>query len=266
MHRIKLFWKYFVYKLHAKGEKGHGVHSPFLFKLITAVLNDRNYYKEYKIVEHSRSLYNSSKEFICLEDFGAGSRVFNDSKRKLRDIAKKSATRPKYGELLFRLVRFFQPQTIVEFGTSLGIGTLYMALAAPNAKLTTIEGSKELATHSQNLFRSLGLKNILVVTGEFKKVVEEEIINETVDFVYFDGCHTKEMTLNLFEKMASKSSSSAVFVFDDIHWSCEMEDAWKVIKNDKRVTLSLDLFQIGIVFFRTGMAKQHVVLNFKKYC
>lgn len=263
MYPVKLFLKYFVYLLTAKGIKGHGIHSPFIFKLVTAVFNDKRYYNEFQIIDEARSLYFSSKDKIVQEDFGAGSKFTKSAEKKICDIARKASTQPKYGELLFRLVRFYQPKNIVEFGTSLGLGTLYMAMAAPNAEIISIEGSEELSMKAKQLFSSVGVRNVRLVNGEFRLVAETgELFNEPVDFVYFDGCHTKEMTLYLFDKMLLKAGESSVFVFDDIRWSAGMEEAWKHIVAEKRVTLSIDLFQVGIVIFKKEISKQHFALKY----
>jgi predicted O-methyltransferase YrrM len=263
MFRIKLFLNYFVYLLTAKSKKGYGIHSPFLYRLSGAVFNDKRSFNEFKDIRKIRSSYSSNQEVLKIEEFGAGSRVFANNGRTVSRIAKIASTKPKYGELLFRLVRFFQPEHLVEFGTSLGIGTLYMAKAAPGARLVTIEGCKELARKSKAMFRQQGLNNVHVIEGDFIEVLgSDDVFESKVDFVYFDGGHTKEMTLYLFEQMVQMSKPSAIFVFDDIRWSSGMEEAWKRITNDPRVTLSLDLFHLGITFFRKEMAKQHLLIKY----
>jgi predicted O-methyltransferase YrrM len=263
MYPVKLFLNYFVYLLTAKGIKGHGIHSPFLFKLVTAVFNDKRFFKEFQIIDDARSLYFSNHDKIVQEDFGAGSKFSMSSERKICDIARKASTQPKYGELLFRLVRFYQPKNIVEFGTSLGLGTMYLAMAAPNSLITSIEGSEELSLKAKQMFKSMGINNVRVINGEFKMLAESgEVFDEPVDFVYFDGCHTKEMTLYLFEKMLLKAGESSVFVFDDIRWSAGMEEAWKCIAADKRISLSIDLFRVGLVFFNKGISKQHIAIKY----
>ncbi len=255
--------KYIIYLLTAKNLKGHGIHSPFVFKLVTAVFNDKKKFGEFVIINKSRSFYYSSKETLQRDDFGAGSVFSKNSGITLRGLVRNVATKPKYGELLFRLVRFFQPKTILEFGTSFGLGTIYLAMAAPTAKVITIEGSRALADHAKGLFDSLGLLNIEIIHGEFGKLIKnDKLIEEKIDFAYFDGCHTKEMTISLFDKVSLHATESSIFVFDDIRWSEGMEEAWKYIVADQSVTISLDLFKVGIVFFKKEVAKQHIVLKF----
>lgn len=263
MYRLKLFFKYFVYQLTAKSKKGHGIHSPFVFKIVTAVLNDNKRFIEFERINKQRSLYLSSGREVFVNDSGAGSRVMKGSVKKLCDIAKYASTQQKYGELIFRLVRFFQPERIVEFGTSLGIGTFYLALAAPKGKVFTIEGSGKIADIAKKTLEQEKLKNAHVETGEFAMVIKSNRLPfKEVDFVYFDGGHTRETTLYLFDEMMTRINENSIFVFDDIRWSEEMEEAWKEIYSNPRVSLSIDLFKMGIVFFRKGISKQHVVLKY----
>ncbi len=263
MYRLKLFWKYFVYQLTAKSKKGHGIHSPFVFKLARAVLNDERRFSEFDRIDKRRSLYLLCDREIPVVDFGAGSRVMKGSPRKVSEIAKYACLQPKYGELLFRLVRFFQPERIVEFGTSLGIGTLYIAFASPNGKVFSVEGCESVAGIARETMIQEGAANVKIETAEFLALLKQNRLPfERVDFVYFDGGHTRETTLFLFETMLGKINENTIFVFDDIRWSVGMEKAWKEICSNPRVSLSIDLFAMGLVFFHKGISKQHVVLKY----
>jgi len=85
---------------------------------------------------------------------------------------------------------------------------------------------------------------------------------DVIDLVYFDGNHQKEPTLNYFHTCLQKAHKNSLFIFDDIHWSDGMEEAWEQIKKHDRVHLTIDLFQFGIVFFEKEMPKQHFILKF----
>jgi predicted O-methyltransferase YrrM len=204
-----------------------------------------------------------STESIDVLDLGAGSKRINSNRRKISDIARFSAVDRKNGELLFKLVNYFQPKTIVELGTSLGIGTLYLAAADSRNTVYSIEGCPETAKKAKENFNSFGTKNIISRIGGFDEILHVILqeINK-VDFVYFDGNHRKEPTLKYFELCLEKAHSETIFVFDDIHWSPEMESAWKIIQNHEKVTLSLDLFQKGIIFFKPELSKQHFIIRF----
>lgn len=204
-----------------------------------------------------------NKRTIEVKDFGAGSSVLKTNTRKVKDIVRHSAKPAKYAQLLFRLVNYFQPKTILELGTSLGISTLYLAMANSKTKVISIEGSETIATLARENFKLLNVENIELIIGNFDKVLPAQLqkIN-CADFVFFDGNHRKTPTLSYYEQCLHYAHNNSVFVFDDIHWSQEMEEAWQTIKQHPRVTITIDLFFMGLVFFKTEQAKEHFVLRF----
>ena len=263
MQKIKFLLKYLKYKLTAKHAKGFGVHSPFLYELVHDVIYDFTpYYAQDDIWELRRELL-EDKRIINVTDLGAGSRIMKSSERKIKDIAKHSAVTEKFGELLFRLVVKFRPKTIIEIGTSIGLGTLYLAMPDSRSKVYTIEGCPETARIATENFQISDVKNITQVIGNFDKKLDE-VLQETnqLDFVYFDGNHTKEATLKYFYTCLPLINNNSVFVFDDIHWSKGMEDAWTEIKQNIKVKLTVDLFFSGLVFFKNELSKENYVVKF----
>ena len=191
----------------------------------------------------------ANDNLIDVEDFGAGSAIFPFKKRKIKDIAASSLKKKKYAQLLFRIAKYFDAKTIVELGTSFGITTCYLAAANQDSRVYTFEGSSNIAAIAQNNFDKAGLKNIELIKGNFEKTLPS--LNnkiEIVDLLFIDGNHRKNPTLEYFELFLKKSSPGSIFIFDDIHWSEEMEEAWEIIKSHPAVTLSIDLFFIGMVF------------------
>ncbi len=256
--------RYLLYWLHASNSKGHGVHSPFVFDFIINVLNDRRFFYCYNTIEHARSGLLVNKTLLTIEDFGAGSRIHTHTQRSVADIASSSLKPKKYGRLLFRMVNYFQPATILELGTSLGITTAYLASGNANAQVITMEGAVAIADTAQQTFAALQLENIAMVKGNFDNTLPHALQQlSTVDFAFIDGNHRLRPTLNYFEQLLPKTHEHSVLVFDDIHWSSEMEDAWNAIKAHPAVTLTIDLFFIGIVFFRKEhKAKQAFAIRF----
>lgn len=260
-HAISEFIKYQIKSKHAKG---YGVHSPFVFDFIRETIYQKEPFYHFDTIKNVRSKYASSNKLLNSEYLGAGFRAVQSSKQKrICDIAKTSAIKPKYGELLFRIVARSKPDNIIELGTSLGISTLYLALPDRRKTIYSIEGNTELVSIAQNTFELLGLKDIQLVNGLFDDELPR-ILNslETVDFVYFDGNHKKEATLNYFNLCLEKKNNESIFVFDDIHWSPEMTEAWEIIRQHPQITVSIDLFQLGIVFFRRECQKQHFIVRF----
>jgi predicted O-methyltransferase YrrM len=261
---LQLAIKYFNYWITASNGKGHGMHSPFVFEFITKILNDRTAYTEYEKVEALRDQLLNDTTVLEVEDFGAGSVIDKKNKRSISSIAKNAAKPKKFGQLLFRMVKRYQPKTILELGTSLGITTSYLSLAKPDARLITMEGSKEIADVAKQNFNAIELKNVELIEGNFDNTLSSVVRGlPSVDFSFIDGNHRQEPTERYFKELLAKTNNNSILVFDDIHWSSEMEAAWETIKNNAAVTCSIDLFFIGIVFFRKEFKeKQHFVIRF----
>ncbi|SRR5579871_15207 len=262
--KLTLTQKYIHYYFTASNGKGHGVHSPFVFDFVTNVLNDRREFYSYQQIENIRKQLLSNGTVIEIEDFGAGSALSKNKQRKISDIAKDAAKKKKLAQLLFRIVNYYQPERVIELGTSLGISTAYLASANSNSKLVTIEGSAALAKMARRNFELLDLANIQLITGTFDQVLPEVLkIDNPIDLAFIDGNHRKLPTIKYFDQLTEHSSPLSIFIFDDIHWSKEMEEAWKIIKASEKVTLTIDLFFLGLVFFRKDFkVKQDFVVRF----
>jgi len=258
--RIK---KAFVYYLCSHHKKGHGIHSPFVFELITQVFRDKNKYPEYKVAKNIAHQLKTDSSIIETPLFGA--KALNKIKsQKISSIAKKSSISVKYGQLLFRLVRYANAQNILELGTCLGVSTAYLALANEKAQIYTIEGSEPLLNIAREKLLNNNIKNVQLIAGTFEKQLQLCLAQiHSLDFVFIDGNHTYEATLNYFEILVQHSHSNTILVFDDINWSPQMAKAWEKIKSDARVTLTIDIFRMGIVFFRKEiLVKQHFIIRF----
>ncbi len=261
---FELTKKYLHYYIHAKNGKGHGIHSPFVFDFVIHVLNDKKKYDCYDKIEALRKELNYDDTVIEVEDFGAGSAVIPFKKRKISAIAKSSLKNKKFGQLLFRIAQYYKSKVIIELGTSLGITTSYLASAGKESTVYTFEGSEAIAGIALQNFAKAGLQNINLINGNFDKTFLAALNKlQNVDLAFIDGNHRKKPTLDYFFELQKKSTSDSIFIFDDIHWSGEMEDAWKQIQQDASITLTLDLFFIGIVFFNPDFkVKQHFTVRF----
>jgi predicted O-methyltransferase YrrM len=262
--KFQLAKKYSHYLLSASNGKGHGMHSPFVFEFITKVLNDKKIYPEYDEIEKLRTALLLDKTLLTIEDFGAGSRTNLQQQRTVSAIAKSSLKPKKFSQLLFRIIKFYQPDNILELGTSLGITSSYLAAGNKNAKTITLEGSSAVASVAKQNFEKLKLKNIELIEGNFDATLSQVIKQlSIVNFSFIDGNHRKEPTINYFHQLLKHSAESTILIFDDIHWSEEMEQAWNEIKQHSSVTLSIDLFFIGLIFLRKeNKLKQDFVIRF----
>jgi predicted O-methyltransferase YrrM len=251
---------YLQFLWHSKNE--HAVHSPFVFSLITKCFYDSKPKTAYSVLEKYRNSLVQNRKSINVSDFGAGSKVFKSNSREIAKIAITAGISSKRAELLFRITHYFQPESILEFGTSLGMATSALSLGNPTAKISTLEGCPETAKIAQNQFRQFGLSNVNLVTTEFRNYLENNqlsIIN--FQLIYFDGNHSKKATLDYFELLLPTITNETVWIFDDIHWSYDMEQAWEMIKKHPKVTVTIDTFQWGLVFFRYEQEKQHFIIR-----
>ncbi len=248
--------EYIRWRMKAHGKAG--VHPPFLYRLLDEVLTEKNPVAETPKMENLRLHLLKNRSLIHVTDLGAGSKTGATRERRIRDIARHAAKSKKWGKMLYRLAAEMQPKTIIELGTSLGISAAYLAKAIPGGTLYTLEGCPAIAAEARKNLDSLGIKNTEIRTGHFDQTLPA-LLSEIsgVDFAYVDGNHTEEATLKYFQLLAEKAHGHSVLVFDDIHWSPGMVKAWQAIREDTRVTLSVDFFRIGVVFFDRRFSKQH---------
>lgn len=261
---FQLAKKYIKYYVQATSAKGHGVHSPFVFEFIKFVKNGKQSAECFPSIEALRKQMLNDTAEIEVADFGAGSTVLKSNKRLVSKMATSSLKPKKFAQLLFRLVNYYKPKTIVELGTSFGITTSYLACANKNAQVYTLEGSPSIAAKARQNFLNLNAENIELIEGDFNKTLPDLLQKiEQVDLVFVDGNHRKIPTLEYFKQILPFATKESIFIFDDIHWSAEMEEAWEIIKQHEAVTLSIDLFFVGIVWFRKDfMIKQQFSIRF----
>jgi predicted O-methyltransferase YrrM len=261
MSKISFLLSYLHY--YATAQTRHDIHSPFFFNLIEEVINKKNEIPVFHEIKKLHRQLKNNPTAINFIDLGAGSAISPNKTLLISDIAKNSAKPTRYAQLMYRLVTYFNPTNILELGTSLGLTTIYMAKAAPNAKVLTLEGCDDVAKAAATNFSQLGIKNIELVIGAFEKTLQPAVEKcNGLDFVFFDGNHQKLPTLHYFEMCLTKKNTNTIFIFDDINWSHEMQSAWETIKQHPDVTATIDLFMMGMVFFNPDFSKQHFKIRF----
>lgn len=258
---FQFFADYFRHRLTSKSR--HGTHSPFVYKLTDEVIYDFSPKKAYDAIETQRKKLLRDDRIITVTDLGAGSHLNKSREKKVSQIAKNALKAPRLAQLIYRLAKNQQPAQLIELGTCLGITTAYLSAAHPEAQVLTIEGCPETAAIAYQNFQELDLKNIELQVGNFNALFPKAIAGaETLDFVYIDGNHTKEATLNYFNWCLPKINDNSMLIFDDIYWSEGMKQAWQEIKDHPQVTVTIDLFWIGLVFFKKGQAREHFKIKF----
>jgi predicted O-methyltransferase YrrM len=251
---------YFQFLWHSKNE--HAVHSPFVFNLLTKCFYDKKSKPEYAVLQAYRDSLLENKSTIEVTDFGAGSKVFKSNTRQISKIAKTAGISRKRAELLCRIVGYFQPDTVLEIGTSLGLATSALSLGNPKAKITTLEGCPDTMAMAKMELRKWNCENVECITTEFEDYLKNGVLDAaSYQLIYFDGNHSRKATLDYFELLLPTITNDTVWIFDDIHWSAEMEEAWKIIKTHPKVTVTIDTFQWGLVFFRREQPKEHFIIR-----
>ena len=241
----------------ATPRKGHRVHSPFVYDLVENIFNHTETYYPFIKIEKKRKSLLQSKKIIEVKDYGAGSLKLKNSQRKVSDIARYSLSNAKEAQLLFRIVNRFQPKILIEIGTSLGITSAYLASVNKKSKLYTLEGAPAIAKIAAQTFKQFRFRNIELIEGEFSQKLPALLQKiDAVDFALIDGNHRYKPTIEYFDLLLEKAHNDSVFIFDDIYWSEEMQQAWKEIIARQEVRISIDLYHMGIVFFRKENTKQ----------
>lgn len=283
--RLQLLSKYIKYHFTSYNSKGHGMHSPFVYQLIREVFMDRTHYPAYDQPELYKRKLLQDHTLLEVQDFGAGSASGKTKQRKVSEIARTSSKHRRYSRLIYRIASYYGCHDILEMGTSLGVTSSYLAQVPGLEKLVTMEGADAIADIAERELGKYG--KVRVVRGEFEGGAGGERREQggtqqavgsssyrtnldlavellpQVDLAFIDGNHRLIPTIKYFETILPKTHENSIIVFDDIHWSAEMETAWEKIRKDERVTLSIDLFFIGLVFFRNEFReKQHFTIRF----
>lgn len=250
--------KYLYYLVSARHFKGYGLHSPFIFQLYKKVIAK----KENDVLEGIRRfrkyLMRNKTLVECETDAGAGSKYgLEQTSFPLNKLVRYSSVPHKYGKILYYLVHTLQPVHILELGTSVGISTLYLALASERSKVWSIESCQGKLSIARDNLQTLGIKNVYFYNGWFGDQLPKVLhYMPSVDMVFIDGDHRMENTLDYFELILDYIHNDTIIVIDDIHWSAGMESAWDEIRFDENVRVSVDLFRMGMLFFKRELSSE----------
>ena len=255
IHQLKSYLKFLI-----KSTNQHGVHSPFIFDLVTKCFYDSKKYDAYGTLSAYKKQLLKNKEEISVTDLGPGSRVTKRNNRRISEIAKNAGSTKKRAQLLYRLSHYFKFENSLELGTSLGIATYAIHKGNPSGKITTIEGCPNISKVAKNYLEQYNTSNINLLNGDFSEKMST-LKNEIFDFIYIDGNHTKKATINYFETLLKKTHNDTVFLFDDIYWSKDMTEAWEIIKNHSKVNVTIDCYWCGFVFIRQEQAQEHFTIR-----
>lgn len=234
---------------------GHGVHSPNMYNFFRETLFNTSKF-DYSSAENIQALCLKNQKVINVTPAGASLQK-NDTMRRICDIAASSSSYGKYGRLLQRISAYLKPNQILELGTSLGIGTIYLASGSPKSKIVTIEACKATCNEARQNFDNIGISSsIKSINANFDEVLPELISNEKFELIYIDGNHTYEATLRYYNMIAQSAASSTVAIFDDINWSRGMSAAWSKICKMPTTIAAIETMRMGIVFFDKNLTQK----------
>lgn len=246
---LGFLWRFLRYYWQAATK--YDVHSPFVADFVEYVLEDRREFYAFSDIREVRESLLHDRRPIRITDYGAGSQARPEKVRTIKSIARFGAVSPATGRLIFSIARHYQAKNILELGTSLGLSTLYLASPNSSSEIITIEGCPETAAVAEHHFQTLHQKNIESLVGPFRERLPEALSRiDTLDLLFLDGDHRRGASLEYFEQCLAKAHNDSVFVIADIHWSPQMERAWNAIRRHPRVRISIDLFHLGVLFFR----------------
>ena len=259
MNRFRIIIKYFFHFVTARNTGGFGVHSPFLFQFTRFVLFEKHTFYNFKSIESLRKLLKNDKRIINITDFGTR----NNRSVTVASVASTSLKSAKYGQLLFRIAHYFKTINILELGTSLGITTAYLASPSATIKCVSIEGCPQIAAIAIENFKKLAIENVEIVIGNIDEKLPDALAEfESLDLIFIDANHQYDAVLNYFEMCLPKITNDSIVLIDDIYWSKDMEKAWDMIRSNPCVTSTIDLFQLGIVFFNADLHKKHYKMRY----
>lgn len=263
--RFRYIIQFFRYLIISRHWRGFGIHSPFVYNFYRNILiNNRNDANLKRIKKARKSLKRSGR-FLYTRDYGTGggTEVYHYW-LSINTAVKDMSISHKYGKILYFLIKHYSITNILEIGTGVGVSTLYMAMGNPSATIRTIEGCPQKAQFARELFCRFGFNQITVLTGNFDDMIPSVLrhIDYPLGLIYVDGNHRKASTLKYFEMVLSNAPNDCIIVFDDIHWSKEMTNAWEAIKNNDKVTATIDLFRLGIVFIKKELSKQNFIIRY----
>ncbi len=238
----------------------YDLHSPFTAELAEKVMEDRRRYYAFSNIELARARWLLDDEAVTVSPFGAGSKATQENALPAGRLLRSSAVDAETGRRLFRLAHWLQPANILELGASQGVSTAYLAAADTRARVWSIEGHPVLAQKARTHFDELELPNIRVFTGSFDEQLPRALeAAGQVDLLFIDGDHRLDALMRYMNLCLPRRTDHSVFAIADIHWSDEMERAWEQVRALPEVTLSVDLFHMGLLFFRKEFReKQHV--------
>jgi len=259
MGHFRTVLKYIIHFFTARNTGGFSVHSPFVFQFTRFVLCEKNSFYVFQQIEDIRFKLKADKRVLNIEDFGTGF----DRIDTVSNITKRSLKSAKYGQLLFRIANYFKVRNVLELGTSLGVTTAYLATSSTEIRCVSLEGCPQIAAVAKENLQKFGLENVEIIVGNIDITLDKVLAQlDKLDLIFLDANHKYDSVLSYFNLCLSRIHNDSIMIVDDIYWSKDMENAWTVIKNHPQVMSTIDLFELGVVFFNADLYKNHYKMRY----
>lgn len=246
--------QYLTYRKKSVG--AHAIHSPFVYKLYQEIIRPTKRQRDHRIEGLRQSLKRKNTP-IEVTEYKTGV----SSITTIGSIAKRSASSARFSSFLRELITYVDSKTVLETGTSLGINTLYLASSSAD-KVVSIDASKLLCSLSEKNLEEFKDRKVQVVNGDIHDILEKEIVHYQPDFYFLDADHRSTTVAFCIDLILKHTPNAKCIVVHDINWSEDMNEIWGELTNDPRFTLTIDIFEAGILFPNLEMPKQHFVLRF----
>jgi predicted O-methyltransferase YrrM len=175
-----------------------------------------------------------------------------------------SVTRP-WGTFLYLCAKGFRAETILELGSCAGISGSYLASTPTCRKFVTIERSPELAAVAGEHIRATFPQG-QVMNANIDQVLESVLEGFVggLSLYYVDANHRYEPTVRYLEQAIPRFRSGTLVIFDDIHWSKGMWEAWEALRTREGFSHSIDAGRFGLCVWQGGRAQPRQY-NLAKY-
>ena len=251
MFNLEFVLDYVQHRLEAKNR--HGVHSPFVYRLIDEVIYDL----------HAKSDYPNLKHFCQILRYDDRSILVHDQSTSVKVFVKNKCKSLRSAQLIYRLANYFSPNQVIELGTSMGIDTAYVAKSAPQARIISMDQDVDTAAFTSENLAKQAIKNVQILTGDLSQVFPDVLAElQSLDFVLINRGHDKEAMINYLNQCVPKLKETSVVVVDAIYRDKEMNEFWQQMKIHPQITVTIDLFQMGLAFVRPQQAEEHFKIRF----
>jgi hypothetical protein len=239
------------YLLKASHRHGHGIHSPFLFRLITEVIENKGNYSAYPMLNAADENVRNMLRILDMNSYQAGG--ISEYGYGGKEIKRMHLLPHRFDRLLFRLVNDFSPGGIAFYGSTFGVTLLALAMADRRIQVMAQVENDHYRSFCRRLTEVYEVNNVCL-TGSGEVVSADFIVVQNpLDPYYCD---------RLLAHVLMDSSFDGVIVVGGLHTSDAMEAIWIRHKESPVVRVALDLFEIGIFICRKGLQKEEFVVSF----